>query len=31
MAKDRDIALNFAQDMAVDVPLLELTKKVELE
>jgi 3-hydroxyisobutyrate dehydrogenase-like beta-hydroxyacid dehydrogenase len=31
MAKDRDIALNFARDMAVEVPLLELTKKVELE
>jgi 3-hydroxyisobutyrate dehydrogenase-like beta-hydroxyacid dehydrogenase len=31
MAKDRDIALNFAQEIAVDVPLLQLTKKVALE
>jgi 3-hydroxyisobutyrate dehydrogenase-like beta-hydroxyacid dehydrogenase len=31
MAKDRDIALNFAQEIAVDVPLLQLTKKIVLE
>lgn len=31
MAKDRDIALNFAEEIAVDVPLLQMTKKVVLE
>jgi 3-hydroxyisobutyrate dehydrogenase-like beta-hydroxyacid dehydrogenase len=31
MAKDREIALSFAQQIAVDVPLLQMTKKVVLE
>ncbi len=31
MAKDREIALSFARETAVDVPLLELTKKLVLE
>jgi len=31
MAKDREIALTFAQEIAVDVPLLQMTRKVVLE
>jgi 3-hydroxyisobutyrate dehydrogenase-like beta-hydroxyacid dehydrogenase len=31
MAKDRDIALSFAREIAVEVPLLQLTKQVALE